>query len=92
MNLINILCLKIKIFTHKCFHGLSTSILSLPREKVPIIYTLGEANSLKLIYDDGSDKTLKTLQLSPEDSKAVFKRTGRIALIEMVVDQGKLIS
>ena len=60
--------------------------------QVPIIYTLGEANSLKLIYDDGSDKTLKTLQLSPEDSKAVFKRTGRIALIEMVVDQGKLIS
>ena len=48
--------------------------------QVPVIYTLDEsaAPSVTIVRDNGDEESTSALELSPEDSAAIFRRSGRI--------------
>ena len=62
--------------------------------QVPIVYQLDDkvAPSLTITWDDGKQKTLSDLTLSPEVSSALFKRSGRIRHLSLVLGTRLLLS
>ena len=59
--------------------------------QVPIIYKSGKSSSMTVQFDDGSTGTSKQLMLDQEDSKEVFKRTGKIVSIEVTLEESILL-
>ena len=60
--------------------------------QVPIVYTLGEAENLKIILSDGSVEELPSTRLPEDLSDSVFSRSGKIALIEVGIPSNRLLN
>ena len=60
--------------------------------QVPVIYRISSSSEMKIKYNDGSTKMVESSSLSIEDSKEIFKRTGKIVLIEVPIKQESLLS
>jgi hypothetical protein len=58
--------------------------------QVPIIYTIAAANQIQLNYTNGESQIIRTLELSKEQSSAVFLRTNQIAQINVFVTEETL--
>ncbi len=52
---------------------------------VPIVYTLAEADEIRVQYTDGKGQQIPGKVLTAEDSRAVFGRAGKIARIEVLL-------
>ncbi|PIB31236.1 hypothetical protein [Maribacter sp. 4G9] len=58
--------------------------------QVPIFYTLAESDSVKIKFTDDTEKSLASLCLDIEVSKAIFKRDGTISKIEVFLNPSRL--
>ncbi len=81
------------------FHGLGGKCHSLELEpgqlaftfcQVPIVYTLGETEKLKIILSDGSIEEQSSSLLSEKLSDSLFSRSGKIGLIKVGIPQKQL--
>jgi hypothetical protein len=59
--------------------------------KVPVIYEMSDEESIEIFDEQQSSKKYNQLFLNKEDSENVFKRNGKIRLIKVKIDSGKLI-
>ncbi len=57
----------------------------------PIIYRIAKEFKIRLYYYDGSEKVYTEKGLEEQDSKDIFKRKGKIRLIEVSLDNTLLI-
>lgn len=58
--------------------------------QVPIVYSLAAANSLKLMYKDGTYATFNDLSLDESNSLKIFERTGEIIQIHVQIEPAML--
>jgi len=58
--------------------------------QVPIIYKLGDANSLRVLFEGGITEEIHSLQLSLSTSKRLFERTGEVQRIEATIKRSIL--
>lgn len=58
--------------------------------QVPIIYKMAESDSLKIVYTDGTKKSMDTLCLNRKLSESVFKRKGEVSRIEVALNPSRL--
>lgn len=58
--------------------------------QVPVVYTIADDNAIEITFTDGSTKTIKGLDVDAEISKAIFNRTGQVALIKVFVKASHL--
>jgi hypothetical protein len=58
--------------------------------QVPVIYKTATANSIELYNTNGSKETLDTLELSKEQSRRIFHRTGEISQVVVYLDENNL--
>ena len=55
--------------------------------QVPIVYTIGDANSIEVKYINSNDfKIFKTLVIDPDVSKSIFRREGNIVQISVTIN------
>ena len=52
--------------------------------QVPIVYTVGKSEELRISYNDGTLKEMKCCALDKETSTLVFARSGEIKRIEFI--------
>ena len=62
--------------------------------QVPIVYSLDDSSepSLTITRQDGSQDTLHTLELSAEDSRAIFDRIGHIRSLHVTLNSDNLFA
>lgn len=58
--------------------------------QVPVIYSLGAKNEIKMSFSDGSSKVLDSLELDKETSDHLFQRTGKIEQISISLKRDEL--
>lgn len=51
--------------------------------QVPIVYTISEAESLTVHFNDGNSKTFEGLSLDTQTSASIFKRSGEVVQINV---------
>ncbi len=57
--------------------------------QIPITYSLGKKNGIKLNFSDGSSTILDSLTLDKETSSHLFKRTGKVKQIDVSLTKDK---
>jgi hypothetical protein len=57
--------------------------------QTPVVYRLGRADSLTLVFADGLKKQDDLLQIDAETSRSLFKRTGKIQRIEVTLSAAR---
>ncbi len=58
--------------------------------QVPMVYALSERTKMEVFYKNGTSKAYDALTLSPEDTKAVFERTGAVEKISVQLVSSEL--
>ena len=58
--------------------------------QVPVTYVLSDSESMVVRKSDGSEQVLDSLQLDPEYSDRIFRRTGEVVKITVMVPQSEL--
>ncbi|MFT4606115.1 MAG: hypothetical protein ACI9W4_002862, partial [Rhodothermales bacterium] len=60
--------------------------------QVPLVYTLGETPSLTVTWKGGQSQTLTELALPAQMAGELFRRTGRVERIDLVLDRESLFA
>ncbi|MBS3739504.1 MAG: hypothetical protein KGY51_11020, partial [Psychroflexus sp.] len=58
--------------------------------QVPVIYEKSNKNKTIIEFNDGSEKTIETLELPKDISNDIFKRTNQVKLIQVQIDNSIL--
>lgn len=58
--------------------------------QVPVIYTIGNDEGIKVAYSDGSGKDFAGNQIDADTTEAIQKRTGKVQKINVSLDSKKL--
>ena len=58
--------------------------------QVPVIYKMAATDQIEVLFTDGSNELLNTIELSQEQSNKIFQRTGEIAQINVYVKEDHL--
>lgn len=69
---------------------LDTGSLAFTYCQVPVIYHLGDRNTIKIKIKDGSSEEIDTNTLNENHSHEIFMRTGKIERIDVGIDQTRL--
>lgn len=79
------------VFGEKCEIKLQINSLFFTICSVPVIYQISNENSIEIVDNNSVSHPYKQLYLSKQDSENLFQRNGKISMIKVGIEAGKLL-
>ena len=58
--------------------------------QVPVVYIIGDTKGVSVVRKDGNSEQIQSLTIDEKASTEIFKRTGEIVRVEVVIEEQKL--
>ena len=58
--------------------------------QVPVVYIIGDTKGVSVVRKDGNSEQIQSLTIDEKASTEIFKRTGEIVRVEVVIEEQQL--